>query len=182
MTVSTARAAFLEKFRWHDGHADVWRAFDDGPTFAAIVEGLSSPWQDSGITKVVGVESRGFLLGGAVAIRLGVGFTAVRKDGALFPGAKTYVETAADYRGTTHALSMQRTLTSSDTVLFVDDWAQKGAQALAVKTLVSPSGAAWGGVSILVDQLDDLTRARLGRVTSLVTADELGDPLGDPRP
>ena len=77
---------------------------------------------------------------------------------------------------------MQRTLTSSDTVLFVDDWAQKGAQALAVKTLVSPSGAAWGGVSILVDQLDDLTRARLGRVTSLVTADELGDPLGDPRP
>ena len=178
MTVSAARAAFLEAFRWHDGHADVWRAFDDGPTFAAIVEGLSLPWLDSGITKVVGVESRGFLLGGAVAIRLGVGFTAVRKDGALFPGAKTYVESAADYRGQTHALSMQKTLTPDDIVLFVDDWAEKGAQALAVKTLVSPSHATWAGISILVDQLEPSTRERLGRVTSLVTADELGDPRG----
>jgi adenine/guanine phosphoribosyltransferase-like PRPP-binding protein len=178
MTVPAARAAFLEAFRWHDGHADVWRAFDDGPTFAAIVEGLSLPWVGAGITKVVGVESRGFLLGGAVAIRLGVGFTAVRKDGALFPGAKTYVESAADYRGQTHALSMQKTLTPDDTVLFVDDWAEKGAQALAVKTLVSPSHAIWAGISILVDQLEDSTRERLGRVTALVTADELGDPRG----
>jgi adenine/guanine phosphoribosyltransferase-like PRPP-binding protein len=178
MSTAVARDAFLAAFRWHDGHADVWRAFDDGPTFAAIIEGLSTPWLDSGVTKVVGVESRGFLLGGAVAIRLGVGFTAVRKEGALFPGAKTYVETAADYRGNTRALSMQKTLTRSDVVLFVDDWAQRGAQALAVKTLVSPPGATWAGMSILVDQLDDATRDRLGRVTSLVTADELGDPHG----
>ena len=73
---------------------------------------------------------------------------------------------------------MQRTLTADDTVLFVDDWAEKGAQALAVKTLVSPSHATWAGISILVDQLEASTRERLGRVTSLVTADELGDPRG----
>jgi len=176
MTIPTARAAFLAAFRWHDGHADVWRAFEDGPTFTAIVEGLAAPWLDRGITKVAGVESRGFLLGGAVAVRLGVGFQAVRKQGALFPGATTYVETAADYRGRTHAVSMRATLTSSDVVLLVDDWAEKGAQALAVKTLVAPSGAIWAGVSILVDQLDETTRSRLGRVTSLVTADELGHP------
>ena len=176
MTIPAARAAFLAAFRWHDGHADVWPAFADGPTFTAIVDGLAAPWVDAGITKVAGVESRGFLLGGAVAVHLGVGFQAVRKQGALFPGAKSYVETAADYRGQTHALSMQTTLTPDDVVLFVDDWAQKGSQALAVRTLVSPSGATWAGVSILVDQLDDRTRSRLGRVTSLVCADELGDP------
>jgi len=176
MTIPAARAAFLAAFRWHDGHADVWPAFEDGPTFSAIIEGLAAPWVDSGITKVAGVESRGFLLGGAVAIRLGVGFQAVRKQGALFPGAKTYVETAADYRGQTHALSMQTTLTPDDVVLFVDDWAEKGSQALAVKSLVSPSHARWAGVSILVDQLEEATRSRLGRVTALVTADELGDP------
>ena len=45
-----------------------------------------------------------------------------------------------------------------------------------MKTLVSPSHATWAGVSILVDQLDEATRSRLGRVTALVTADELGDP------
>jgi adenine phosphoribosyltransferase len=73
---------------------------------------------------------------------------------------------------------MQQTLTRDDAVLFVDDWAEKGAQALAVKTLVSPSGATWAGVSILVDQLQDAVRHRLGRVTSVVTADELGDPRG----
>ena len=176
MTIPAARAAFLAAFRWHDGHADVWPAFADGPTFTAIVDGLAAPWVDAGITKVAGVESRGFLLGGAVAVLLGVGFQAVRKQGALFPGAKSYVETAADYRGQTHALSMQTTLTPDDVVLFVDDWAQKGSQALAVRTLVSPSGATWAGVSILVDQLDEQTRSRLGRVTSLVSADELGDP------
>jgi len=176
MTIPAARAAFLAAFRWHDGHADVWPAFADGPTFTAIVDGLAAPWADAGITKVAGVESRGFLLGGAVAVHLGVGFQAVRKQGALFPGAKSYVETAADYSGQTHALSMQTTLTPDDVVLFVDDWAQKGSQALAVRTLVSPSGATWAGVSILVDQLDDRTRSRLGRVTTLVSADELGDP------
>ncbi len=170
------RAAFLDRFRWDGGHADVWRAFEDGPALRLVVESLAEPWLDAGITRVAGVEARGFLLGGAVAVRLGAGFQAVRKAGAIFPGPKQTVTSAPDYRGSRHELSLQDTLTAGDVVLLVDDWAERGSQALAVKALVERRGAAFAGVSLVVDQLDAVTRTALGRVTSLVTADELGAP------
>jgi len=172
----TPREAFLAAFRWQSGHADVWRAFEDGPTLAAVVQGLAEPWLDIGVTRVVGVESRGFLLGGAVAIRLGVGFQAVRKAGALFPGSKRTVAAAADYRGAKHVLSMQDTLGRSDVILMVDDWAERGSQALAVRELVEQSGATFAGIALIVDQLPEKTRALLGSVTSLVPAEALGEP------
>ena len=173
---SIAGDAFLSRFHWQDGHADVWRAFEDGPTFTAVVEGLADPWISAGITRVVGVESRGFLLGGAVALRLGVGFQAVRKAGALFPGRKLTVAAELDYRGAAHELSMRETLTSSDVVLMVDDWAQRGSQAAAVRQLVELSGARFAGVSLIVDQLDADSRGGLARLTALVAAADLGDP------
>lgn len=171
-----ARRAFLSRFRWHGGHADVWAAFEDGPALSAVVDGLAAPWTDHGVTHVVGVEARGFLLGAAVATRLGTGFHAVRKAGALFPGTKLAVRTAPDYRGLIHELALRHTLTPRDVVLLVDDWAERGAQATAVQGLVDRTGARWAGASLLVDQLDDDTRRGLGRVTSLVTASELVHP------
>ncbi len=174
--VVAAREALLSKFKWRDGHADVWRVFADGPTFAAVVAGLAAPWQDAGITKVMGIESRGFLLGGAVALRLGVGFQGVRKVGGLLPGSKLSVTCAPDYRGTSHELRMQDVLGANDVVLLVDDWAERGSQAVGVRQLVERSGSSFAGVSLMVDQLDDQTRAELGTVTAIATDDELGDP------
>ena len=171
-----ASEAFLAKFRWEGGHADVWRAFEDGPTFAAVVDGLAEPWMTAGITRVIGVESRGFLLGGAVALRLGVGFQAVRKAGALFPGRKLTVAAAHDYRGNAHDLSMQDTLAKSDVVLMVDDWAERGSQAAGVRQLVERAGARFAGVSLIVDQLSADARRGLVDVTALVTGGDLGDP------
>lgn len=77
----------LERFRWVGGHADVWRLFEDAEVFQAVVCGLVDPWRRREITKVCGIESRGFLLGGAVALSLGAGFVAVRK--ACFPGRRS---------------------------------------------------------------------------------------------
>lgn len=168
--------SFLGRFRWQDGHADVWRAFEHGPTFAAVADGLAEPWVNAGITRVVGVESRGFLLGGAVALRLGVGFQAVRKAGALFPGRKLTVAAAHDYRGNAHELSMQDTLADADVVLMVDDWAERGSQAAAVRQLVELAGARFAGLSLIVDQLNADTRRGLVHVTALVAAADLGDP------
>jgi adenine phosphoribosyltransferase len=175
-SVLVAREALLSKFTWRDGHADVWRVFADGSALAAVVAGLAAPWQDAGITKVIGIESRGFLLGGAVALRLGVGFQAVRKVAGLLPGSKLTVTCAPDYRGTSHELRMQDVLDANDIALLVDDWAERGSQAVGVRHLVESSGSSFGGVSLMVDQLDRKTRAELGKVTALVTADELGDP------
>jgi len=171
-----ARAKVLSQFRWSGGHADVWRLFNTTESFSAIVEGLAEPWRDAGITHVLGIESRGFLLGGAVAISLGAGFQAVRKEEGLLPGPKVTVRSAPDYRGRDHLLRMQTTLTSKDVVLLVDDWAERGSQAFAARELVEMCGARFAGASILVDQLNEEARSKIGRVTSLVFARELGDP------
>ncbi|ALO98999.1 Phosphoribosyltransferase [Streptomyces hygroscopicus subsp. limoneus] len=67
--------------------------------------------------------SRGFLLGAAVAVELGVGFFAVRKQEGLFPGEKLTRQTSPDYRRLRHELRIRRaSLTPSDRVLMVDDW------------------------------------------------------------
>jgi adenine phosphoribosyltransferase len=174
--VGAAREAFLARFAWQGGHADIWQVFRHGPTLVAVVAGLAEPWREAGITHVIGIESRGFLLGGAVATNLGVGFQAVRKSGGMLPGPKLTTITAADYRGISNELRMQDALTSDDVVLLVDDWAQLGSQAVGVRHLVERSGARFAGASLLVDQLEESIRAELGRVTCLVRASELGDP------
>jgi adenine phosphoribosyltransferase len=170
--------AFRSRFRWVDGHADVWAAFQDARTLRALVVGLVESWRDERISAVAAVEARGFLLGGAVAVHLGVGFHAIRKTGALFPGPKMTIDTGEDYRGHTHELAIQVGLGPADRVLVVDDWAERGAQALAVKALVERCGAQYAGLAVIVDQLTDETRYDLAPVVSLVHARELGDPEG----
>jgi adenine/guanine phosphoribosyltransferase-like PRPP-binding protein len=127
----------------------------------------------AGVTKVLGIESRGFLLGGAAALQLECGFVAIRKSDGLLPGPKLTVEAEPDYRGRRHQLRMQAILTTSDRVLLVDDWAEHGSQAHVARRLVEAAGATFLGVSLLVDQLTAETRSTLGTVTSLVTAEKL---------
>jgi adenine/guanine phosphoribosyltransferase-like PRPP-binding protein len=78
------------------------------------------------VAKVTGIESRGFLLGGAVALALGTGFVGVRKAGGLLPGSKVVTEAEPDYRGQPQLLRMQAVLRPTDRVLLVDDWAELG--------------------------------------------------------
>ena len=158
------------------GHADVWRVFSQAATLALVVEGLADPWRDAGVTHVLGVESRGFLLGAAVAVNLGVGFQAVRKGDGMLPGPKLSTVSSPDYRGQEHLIRMQQLLGPGDVGLLVDDWAERGAQASAVRELVALSGARFAGVSLLVDQLTDDVRGTFGSVTSLVRFAELRAP------
>jgi adenine phosphoribosyltransferase len=173
--VEQARDAFLASFRWSAGHADVWPIFSTADTLSAVVRGLAAPFAQSGITAVAGVESRGFLLGGAVAVALEAGFVAVRKAGALFPGATMrQVTDAIDYRGRIYELRMRPdSLRPTDRVLLVDDWIETGSQARAVASMIAASGATLAGISVMVDQLDRAARPHLPPVTALVTSDQL---------
>jgi adenine phosphoribosyltransferase len=172
---SPGRSAVLDRFRWVDGHADVWRVFADADALRAVVGELAAPWQEEGVTHVIGIESRGFLLGGAVAVALGAGFVAIRKEGTgLLPGPKMRATADEDYRGNRHELRMQSVLAASDRVLLVDDWAERGSQARAAQDLVLQSGAEFLGVSVVVDMLTTDVRTQLGTVTALVEALELG--------
>ncbi|MGK4578615.1 phosphoribosyltransferase family protein [Kitasatospora sp. HPMI-4] len=169
-----ARDLLLENFRWIDGHADVWAIFRHPAALAAVVAGVVEPFRDSQITAVCGIESRGFLLGAAAAVELGVGFVPVRKLEGLFPGDKLSARTEPDYRQRSHTLRLQRSsLGPGDRVLMVDDWIETGSQGITVKRMVEECGGTWIGCSVLVDQLPDERRELLGLVTGLVKAHEL---------
>lgn len=169
-----ARDLVLDRFAWIDGHADVWAVFRDAEALRTVVAALAEPFRADGITAVCGIESRGFLLGGAVAVELGAGFVPIRKAGGLFPGAKVTRTTAPDYRGVVNTLRMQRAaLAPGDRVVLVDDWIQTGSQAEAVRALVAECGAELVGCGVLVDELTDQRRSEVGPVHALVRAAEL---------
>lgn len=171
---TTARDLTLEHFRWIGGHADVWAIFRDAKAVAAIVAGLVEPFRDKRITAVCGIESRGFLLGGAAAVELGVGFVPVRKGEGVFPGDKVARQSSPDYRRLRHTLRLQRSsLGSGDRVLLVDDWIETGSQAAAVRSMVEECGSTWMGCSVIVDQLTDAPKNALGTVRGLLTARDL---------
>jgi adenine phosphoribosyltransferase len=172
--VSEARDAVLREFRWDGGHADVWAVFRDAGALRAVVSGLVEPFRQAGITAVVGIESRGFLLGAAAAVDLGVGFVPVRKAGALFPGPKVRERTGPDYRGQETELAVQaEAIGPGDRLLLVDDWVETGSQALAVARLIDTCRGELLAISVMVDQLDPHVRSRLPRVHSLVTIADL---------
>jgi adenine phosphoribosyltransferase len=166
----------LARFRWVDGHADVWRLFSDADFFPALVRALADPYGESAVSKIVGIEARGFILGGAVAIDLHCGFVAIRKPGGLFPGEKLVRVTSPDYRNEQVQLRLQReSLVPGDRVLTVDDWFETGSQALAAKSLIEASGAHFVGASVIVDELDPGVRARLAQFHALIHRDVLGE-------
>lgn len=170
----TLRERLIEAVRFHAGHADNWAVFRDRALLADVGRALAEPFCGAGVTGVVGVESRGFILGTAVALELGAGFVAVRKPGGLFAGEKVEVRATADYRGHEWVLRMQRAAVSSgDRLLLVDDWMETGSQARAVMQLVELCGGELVGVAVMVDQSSPETRSNFAKFVSLVRAEEL---------
>ncbi len=164
----------LARFRWIDGHADILGLVTDAEFLARAVEALADPFREAGVTKVAGIEARGFIFGAGVALRLGVGFLPVRKEGSIHPGPKAVRVSAPDWRGRAVVLELQRrALERGDSVLLVDDWAEKGSQALAARALFEECGARWVGASLLVDQLADEVRRQLDPVAAVVSAEQL---------
>ena len=178
---AAAKDLVLAHFRWVGGHADVWSVFRDAEALAAVVTALAEPLRGERVDAVCGVESRGFLLGAAVAVELGAGFLPVRKGTGLFPGEKTFGQTAPDYRGLRHTLRLQRAaVAEGDRVLLVDDWIQTGMQATTVKGLVEQCGASWIGCSVLVDQLStEVLRKELGPIHAVLDAAQLPQASAD---
>src|SRR2546423_13021475 len=75
---------------------DITTLLKDGPAFRAVVDMLAARYANDGIDVVVGIESRGFIFGGAVAHQLAAGFVPVRKLGKL-PGKTIEVEYELEY-------------------------------------------------------------------------------------
>ena len=168
------RAAFLARFRWIDGHADILGLLADEGVLAGLGDALVEPFTTAGIDKVAAVEARGFALGVAAAVAAGTGFVPIRKQGAIHPGPKAARRSDPDWRGRRQELVVQRAaLAAGERVLLVDDWAETGSQAAAARGLVEDCGARYVGLSLLVDQLPHEMRERLAPVAAVVRHDEL---------
>jgi adenine phosphoribosyltransferase len=172
----SVRDDLVRSFRWVDGHADVWRWFADGGLFRRVVRELADPFRDGGVTKVAAVEARGFILAGAVATELGAGVIAVRKEGGASPGTRSEVLTSPDYRGRRLSLVMRSDLlTDVDRVLLVDDWIETGSQAVAARTLIDQTGAAFAGLAAIVrDGTSHEVQERLQPLHVLIDVEAFG--------
>lgn len=118
---------------------DITPLLADPGALATAVHGLSDPHVGQGITKVVGMEARGFIFATPVALSLGAGFVPVRKAGKL-PWAVNRQEYQLEY-GTDLLEIHQDALTPDDRVLIVDDVLATGGTAAATIELVGQSGA-----------------------------------------
>jgi adenine phosphoribosyltransferase len=128
---------------------DVTTLLRDPQGFRLAIDSMATPFADSRIDLVVGVESRGFILGSAVADRIGAGFVPVRKLGKL-PAPTIRASYALEYG--TDSLEMHRdAITPGQRVLIVDDLLATGGTANATVRLVKELGGVVVGVSVLIE-------------------------------
>ena len=137
--------------------------------FADVTRAMGGGFSDSGITHVVAVESRGFILGGPIAQQLAAGFVPVRKPGKL-PSQTRRQSYELEYGSDVLEIHADA-LDQSSRVLVVDDVLATGGTADATCRLVESCGAAVLGLSFLValSFLPGLTRLEGRRIYSVVT-------------
>lgn len=118
---------------------DVTTLFKNPECLNGLIDDLYELYKDKGITKVVGIESRGFILGGALAARLGAGFVMARKPGKL--PAEVIEESYAKEYGTDTIQLHKDSIDENDVVLLHDDLLATGGTMAATHRLVKKAGA-----------------------------------------
>ena len=128
---------------------DITTLLRDADGFKMTIDLLSTPHVGQGIDVVVGIESRGFILGGAVAERIGAGFIPIRKPGKLPSKAikETYDLEYGKDALEIHADAVEK----GQRVLIVDDVLATGGTAAAATQLVKKLGGTLHGLAFLIE-------------------------------
>ena len=129
----------------------------------AIIDDLVQQYQGIGITKVVGMESRGFILGSPLAYHLNAGFVPVRKPGRL-PADVFEVKYNLEYGSNSLAIHRDA-IQEGESVLIVDDLLATGGTAAATVHLIQQLGGEIAGVGFLVELLGLEGRKKLDGCT-----------------
>lgn len=145
----------------HDGimFRDVTTLFLDARGFRMAVDQLLHPYAGIRFDKVAGLEARGFIMGGAIAHQLSVGFVPIRKEGKL-PGKTIQQSYQLEYGKATMELH-EDSLQPGEKVLLVDDLLATGGTAEAGIKLIEKLGAEVIGCSFIIDLPDLGGRAKL---------------------
>ena len=128
---------------------DITTLLQDKSGFREAIDALATPFAGSGIDLVVGIESRGFIFGSAVADRIGAGFAPVRKIGKL--PART-LRASYDLEYGASALEIHHdAVHSGQKVLIVDDLLATGGTAKATSDLVRELGGEVHALAFLIE-------------------------------
>ena len=145
---------------------DITTLLGDAAAFRQAIDGLATPFAAARIDKVVGIEARGFILGGAVACQLGAGFVPIRKKGKL---PHTTVRIAYSLEYGIDEMEMHRdAIGAGQRVLLIDDLIATGGTAVAASKLLRSLSADIVAAAFVID-LPDLGGAAALR--------ELGVPV-----
>jgi adenine phosphoribosyltransferase len=155
-------------------YRDISPLLNDGAVFRDAIRRLAAAFEGKGVNKIAGIESRGYVLGGALAMQLGVGFLPIRMYGKL-PGGSM----SRPYRkrsGEEHAEILLDAVKPGDKVVIIDDCLNTGISAETACLLVRDLGGVVVGAAFIAEVKPSGGRARLEAagiaVTALVAYDE----------
>jgi adenine phosphoribosyltransferase len=128
---------------------DITPVLADHGAFHLAVEAMLAPFRSEGVSKVVGIEARGFMFASPIAARLGAGFVPVRKPGKL---PRRVIEQEYDLEYGTDALQIHADAAApGERVLIVDDVLATGGTAAATIELLRHLGAEVVGLTVLLE-------------------------------
>ncbi|MGH9346626.1 MAG: adenine phosphoribosyltransferase [Vicinamibacterales bacterium] len=140
---------------------DITTLLRDPQGFKTTIDLLATPYAGQHVDLVVGIESRGFILGGAVAERLAAGFIPIRKPGKL---PATALKEIYDLEYGKDALEIHAdALKQGQRVLIVDDVLATGGTAAAAAQLVTKLGGELHGLAFLIELVALNGRSKLAR-------------------
>jgi len=150
---------------------DITTLLKDGPAWASVIDHLAAKYHTALVEVVVGVESRGFIFGGALAHQLKAGFVPVRKRGKL-PGPTIEEEYELEYGRDVLAIH-EDAIRSGQKVLVVDDLLATGGTMAATLRLIERLGGKVVGTAFLIELafLKGRERLRGYDVDALITYD-----------
>jgi len=150
---------------------DITTLLADPEAFNSVIDLFVEHYQEEQIDLVVGIESRGFIIGTPLALRLGKGFIPVRKAGKL-PGPIHRVEYDLEY-GTDLVEVHQDAIDPGSRVLMVDDLLATGGTMKGSSRLIEKAGGIITGYAFVIELIDLKGRNRLDKpVYSLVTFED----------
>ena len=138
---------------------DITTLLQDAEGFRIAVERLSEPYHGERVDKVAGIEARGLILGGAVAVKLGAGFIPVRKKGKL--PWETIGESYELEYGTDRIEIHTDAISAGERILLIDDLIATGGTAEAAIRVIERSGGSIVGCAVVIDLPDLGGRKRI---------------------
>jgi len=141
---------------------DITLIFSDAVIFNRVVNDLSNLLSHTDYDKILGIEARGFILGGAVSFNSHKAFVPVRKKGGL--SGPTVQRTFVDYTRKQKTLEIKLdAIKPNDKVIIIDDWIETGTQVKTCVSMVEELGGKVVSILTIVDETSEIIKKGLSK-------------------